>query len=51
MNKFSVLIVLFISPSFIGQSIVNTEKLFTSNDDGLGISSELAGSSISGNAS
>ncbi|MDG1796928.1 MAG: hypothetical protein P8H35_00005, partial [Flavobacteriales bacterium] len=34
-----------------GQSIVNTEKLFTTNDEGLGISSELAGSSISGNAS
>ena len=51
MNKFLVLIVLFISQSFIGQSIVNTEKLFTSNDDGLGVSSELAGSSISGNAS
>lgn len=32
------------------QSIVNTEKLFTTNDDGFGVSSELAGSSISGNA-
>ena len=33
------------------QSIVNTEKLFTTNDDGLGVSSELSGSSIRGNAS
>ena len=51
MKKFLVVIILFISLSFISQSIVNTEKLFTSNDDGLGVSSELAGSSISGNAS
>ena len=51
MKKFLVAIILFISLSFISQSIVNTEKLFTSNDDGLGVSSELAGSSISGNAS
>ena len=33
------------------QSIVNTEKLFTNNGEGLGVSSELSGSSISGNAS
>ena len=51
MKKFLVVIILFISLSFISQSIVNTEKLFTSNDDVLGVSSELAGSSISGNAS
>ena len=42
MKKFLVAIILFISLSFISQSIVNTEKLFTSNDDGLGVSSELA---------
>ena len=33
------------------QSIVNTEKLFTTNDEGLGVSAEIAGSSIAGNAS
>ena len=37
--------------SCFSQSIVNTEKLFTTNDEGLGVSAELAGSSISGNAS
>ena len=37
--------------SCFSQSIVNTEKLFTTNDEGLGVSSEISGSSISGNAS
>jgi hypothetical protein len=34
-----------------GQSIVNTEKLFNKNKDGLQVSSEFNGTSISGNAS
>ena len=34
-----------------GQSIVNTEKLFNNNKDGLQVSSELNGTSITGNAS
>mgnify|MGYP006075161833 FL=1 len=42
---------LFCSIVSSGQSIVNTEKLFTNNDEGLGVSAELSGSSISGNAS
>ena len=42
---------LFLTLNITSQSIVNTEKLFTTNDEGLGISSELSGSSISGNAS
>ena len=33
------------------QSIVNTEKLFNKNKEGLQVSSELNGTSISGNAS
>ena len=32
------------------QSIVNTEKLFTDNDDGFAVASEFIGSSIRGNA-
>jgi hypothetical protein len=41
----------FTSSIFIGQSIVNTEKLFNKNKEGLQVSSELNGTSISGNAS
>lgn len=47
---YSILII-SITITSSAQSIVNTEKLFTTNDEGLGISSELSGSSISGNAS
>lgn len=43
--------ILIFTLNLTSQSIVNTEKLFTTNDEGLGISSELSGSSISGNAS
>ena len=41
----------FINSMFFGQSIVNTEKLFNKNKDGLQVSSEFNGTSISGNAS
>jgi len=41
----------FISSMIFGQSIVNTEKLFNKNKDGLQVSSEFNGTSISGNAS
>ena len=34
----------------LSQSIVNTEKLFSDNEDGFAASSELMGSAISGNA-
>jgi len=44
-------ILFLISKMVFSQSIVNTEKLFTTNDEGLGVSSELNGSAISGNAS
>jgi hypothetical protein len=33
------------------QSIINTEKLFKTNEEGLGVSSKLSGNSIQGNAS
>ena len=36
---------------FFGQSIVNTEKLFNKNKEGIQVSSEFNGNSISGNAS
>ena len=36
--------------NYLSQSIVNTEKLFTDNEDGFAVSSELMGSSIKGNA-
>jgi hypothetical protein len=36
--------------NFFAQSIVNTEKLFHSNDEGLASAAELMGSAISGNA-
>ncbi len=52
--KIKLILILFLTfsvKSLFCQSIVNTEKLFTTNDEGLGISAELAGSSISGNAS
>lgn len=49
-SLFTVLLVLM-SIVCNSQSIVNTEKLFTNNGEGLGVSSELSGSSISGNAS
>ena len=49
----SLITVLLVLMSMVcnSQSIVNTEKLFTNNGEGLGVSSELSGSSISGNAS
>ena len=50
-NFLKTFIILLFSANLTSQSIVNTEKLFTTNDEGLGISSELSGSSISGNAS
>ena len=50
-SVFWTLFFLLIKQLIFSQSIVNTEKLFTTNDDGLGVSSELSGSSISGNAS
>ena len=50
-NIIIVFTLLFCSIVSSGQSIVNTEKLFTNNDEGLGVSAELSGSSISGNAS
>ena len=51
MRNTLVFILFSFSNIILSQSIVNTEKLFTTNDEGLGISSELSGSSISGNAS
>ena len=50
-KKISFIVFMVMSSTLLSQSIVNTEKLFTTNDDGLGVSSELSGSSISGNAS
>ena len=50
-KAYSYTLLTFSVKSLFCQSIVNTEKLFTTNDEGLGISAELAGSSISGNAS
>ena len=50
-NFLKTFTLLFLTLNLTSQSIVNTEKLFTTNDEGLGISSELSGSSISGNAS
>ena len=41
----------FTTSIFFGQSIVNTEKLFNKNKEGLQVSSEFNGTSISGNAS
>ena len=52
--KIKLILILFLTfsvKSLFCQSIVNTEKLFTTNDEGLGISAELAGSSIGRNAS
>ena len=46
-----IICITFNAIDFYAQSIVNTEKLFTTNDEGLGVSSEISGSSISGNAS
>jgi len=52
MLKYLLLIISFLFYNLShSQSIVNTEKLFTTNDEGLGASAELSGSSISGNAS
>ena len=48
---FSSLLFCFLSGISFGQSIVNTEKLFNKNKDGLQVSSEFNGTSISGNAS
>ena len=50
--KKNILVITFFLYSLIcsSQSIVNTEKLFTDNDDGFAVSSELMGSSIKGNA-
>ena len=46
-----IILATLLTLEFFSQSIVNTEKLFTTNDEGLGVSSEIAGSSITGNAS
>ena len=51
MKNISIVLFIFFGIYCNAQSIVNTEKLFTTNDEGLGVSSELTGSSISGNAS
>ena len=52
MKKGILLILLIITISeFLGQSIINTEKMFNDSKDGLGISSKLSGNSIQGNAS
>ena len=48
-SYFIVLYFLWANP-IISQSIVNTEKLFSDNDDGFAASAELMGSAISGNA-
>ena len=50
--KKNILVISFFLYSLIcsSQSIVNTEKLFTDNEDGFAVSSELMGSSIKGNA-
>jgi len=48
---FSSLLLCFLSGISFGQSIVNTEKLFNKNKEGLQVSSEFNGTSISGNAS
>ena len=50
-NIFTSLLLCFLSGIFFGQSIVNTEKLFNKNKQGLQVSSEFNGTSISGNAS
>ena len=51
-HKFFLSFVLvFFKSLFFGQSIVNTEKLFNNNKNGLQVSSEFNGTSISGNAS
>jgi len=52
MNKIAVICVfLFVINDNLAQSIINTEKLFKSSEEGLGISSKLSGNSIQGNAS
>ena len=52
MKKGILLILLTITISeFLGQSIINTEKMFKDSKEGLGISSKLSGNSIQGNAS
>ena len=43
---FFLIVFCFTSSIFIGQSIVNTEKLFNKNKEGLQVSSELNGTSI-----
>ncbi|MEK9618612.1 MAG: DUF481 domain-containing protein, partial [Flavobacteriales bacterium] len=48
---FYSLLLCFFSLIFFSQSIVNTEKLFNKNKNGLQVSSEFNGTSISGNAS
>ena len=48
---FFSIVVCFLNSIFFSQSIVNTEKLFNKNKDGLQVSSEFNSSSISGNAS
>ncbi|MEK9620419.1 MAG: DUF481 domain-containing protein [Flavobacteriales bacterium] len=48
---FYSLLLCFLSAISFSQSIVNTEKLFNKNKNGLQVSSELNGTSISGNAS
>jgi len=49
-NLLIIICFFWINP-FFNQSIVNTEKLFSDNDDGFAASAELMGSAISGNAS
>ena len=52
MNKIAVICVfLFAIVDHSAQSIINTEKLFKTSEEGLGISSKLSGNSIQGNAS
>ncbi len=48
---FYLMVFCFTTSIFFGQSIVNTEKLFNKNKEGLQVSSEFNGTSISGNAS
>ena len=50
MRIFYLIIFLISSNYLCSQSIVNTEKLFSDNEEGFAASSELMGSAISGNA-
>ncbi len=46
-----ICVLIFTIADFTAQSIINTEKLFKTSKEGLGISSKLSGNSIQGNAS